>query len=175
MGDRAPELAARPDQLRGDAAGDVLVLKGYAEGKERVLVVEDDPQVLQFVASQLLSLGYEVTAVSDGPDALASLERDTTFDLLLSDLVLPKGMSGVDLARFARRIKPDPKVILTSGYSEDVFQQHGRLDDETPLLRKPYKRKELAEMLRSVLADPPSTEWGTKSTRQSCHRSRQVP
>jgi CheY-like chemotaxis protein len=124
------------------------------KGKERLLVVEDSPQVLQFVSAQLLSLGYDVTAVTNGPEALDVLKWDSAFDLLLTDLVLPKGMSGIDLARAARSIKPDLKVIFTSGYSEDVFEQHGYLDEDTPLLRKPFKRKQMAETLRQVLDGP---------------------
>jgi CheY-like chemotaxis protein len=123
-------------------------------GKERVLVVEDEPRVLQFVSAQLVSLGYEVTAVSTGPDALSALKQGDRFDLLFTDVVLPKGMSGVELAEHARQIRPDIKVLLTSGYSEGVFQQQGTADGKgIPLLRKPYRRKALAEMLRNVL-DP---------------------
>jgi CheY-like chemotaxis protein len=83
-------------------------------GKERVLLVEDEPQVLQFVSAQLLNLGYQVTAVTNGVDAVGILEQDRNFDLLLTDLVLPKGMSGIDLSQFARRIKPDLRVLYTS-------------------------------------------------------------
>jgi CheY-like chemotaxis protein len=120
-------------------------------GRERVLVVEDEPHVLQFVSAQLISLGYDVTAVATGMDALQALARDTTFNLLFTDVVLPKGMSGVELARQAKAFRPDLKVLLTSGYSEDVFEQHGRLSSETLLLQKPYKRRELAETLRRAL------------------------
>ncbi|HEX2556110.1 MAG TPA: PAS domain S-box protein [Microvirga sp.] len=119
-------------------------------GRERVLAVEDEPHVLQFVASQLLGLGYEVTAVADGPDALAVLSQDSSFDLLLSDIVLPKGMSGVELTKAARGLKPDLKVLYTSGYPEDVFRNH-EIDHDIRLLRKPYRRKELAAALREVL------------------------
>jgi PAS domain S-box-containing protein len=124
-------------------------------GKERVLLVEDEPQVLQFVSAQLLNLGYQVTAVTNGVDAVGILEQDRNFDLLLTDLVLPKGMSGIDLSQFARRIKPDLRVLYTSGYSEEVFRQHGRFEDSIPLLSKPYRGKELARMLRTVLDAPP--------------------
>jgi CheY-like chemotaxis protein len=124
-------------------------------GKERVLVVEDEPQVLQFVSNQLLSLGYEVTAVSTGPDALDVLRQGDRFDLLFTDVVLPKGISGVELAKQATQISPGLKVLLTSGYSEEVFEHHGKPDEDVLLLRKPYKRKELAETLRRVLE--PST------------------
>ncbi|HEX2556415.1 MAG TPA: PAS-domain containing protein [Microvirga sp.] len=118
---------------------------------ERILVVEDEPGVLRFVTSQLVSLGYEVEAVSTGPDALEVLARRQEFDLLFTDVMLPKGMSGVELARRARELVPDLKVLLTSGYSEDVFEHHGRPDANTLLLRKPYRRRELAETLRRVL------------------------
>jgi PAS domain S-box-containing protein len=128
-----------------------------SKGHERILIVEDEPTVLRFVAAQLLSLGYEVTVATDGPDALAVLRADRAFDLLLTDLMLPNGMSGVDLSRSARNVKPDLKVIFTSGYSEEVFQQHGKLDDGTPLLRKPYKRRQLAETLRGALDHAIST------------------
>jgi PAS domain S-box-containing protein len=120
-------------------------------GRGRVLLVEDEPQVLQFVSAQLVSLGYEVTAVSTGPDALDLLRGERPFDLLFTDVVLPRGMSGVELASHARRIRPGIKVLLTSGYPEEVFEHHGSPEQGTLLLRKPYKRRELAETLRKVL------------------------
>jgi CheY-like chemotaxis protein len=119
---------------------------------ERILVVEDEPSVLQFVTSQLVGLGYEVEAVSTGPDALELLMRDRNFDLLFTDVVMPKGISGIELAKRARQLKPALKVLLTSGYSEDAFEQHGRPEEGTLLLRKPYRRKELAETMLRVLS-----------------------
>ncbi|HEX2554659.1 MAG TPA: ATP-binding protein [Microvirga sp.] len=122
-------------------------------GTERVLLVEDDPQVLQSVSSQLLDLGYRVTAVADGLDALNLLRQDQPFDLLFTDLVMPKGMSGVDLARHARDLRPGIKVLLTSGYAEETFARHGRPDEGMQMLRKPYRRQDLAAMLRRVLSE----------------------
>jgi PAS domain S-box-containing protein len=119
--------------------------------KERVLLVEDEPKVLQFALSQLENLGYDVTAVTNGPEALDLLGQGGTYDLLFSDVVLPKGMSGVELARRARELRPDLKILLTSGYSEEAFQHHGRPEQGTILLKKPYRRKELAEVIRKVL------------------------
>jgi PAS domain S-box-containing protein len=113
----------------------------------RVLLVEDEAPVLQFVCGQLINLGYEVETVSNGPDALRLLRQDRNFDLLFTDVMLPKGMSGIEVAREARAIKPDLKVLLTSGYPEEVFQHHGRPDPDTLLLRKPYRRKQLADTL----------------------------
>jgi CheY-like chemotaxis protein len=120
--------------------------------KERVLLVEDEPKVLQFASSQLENLGYDVTAVTNGPEALVLLGQGEPYDLLFSDVVLPKGMSGVELARRARELRPDLKILLTSGYSEEAFQHHGRPEQGTILLKKPYRRKELAEVIRKVLS-----------------------
>jgi CheY-like chemotaxis protein len=122
-----------------------------AAGRERVLLVEDEPQVLQFVSAQLVSLGYGVTAVSTGPDALDLLQAGRRFDLLFTDVVLPKGMSGVELVGRARALCPQMRVLLTSGYAEEAFEHHGRPDPETPILRKPYRRKELERTVRAVL------------------------
>jgi PAS domain S-box-containing protein len=120
-------------------------------GQERVLVVEDEPSVRQFLSSQLKSLGYRVATAGAGPEALRLLRTDCDFDLLLTDVVLPEGMSGIELTKRARTIYPDLRVLLTSGYSGDVFKQHDNADRELPLLNKPYRRKELADMLRRVL------------------------
>jgi signal transduction histidine kinase len=122
-------------------------------GVERVLLVEDEPQVLQFASSQLVGLGYEVTAVSSGVDALDLLAKGLPVDLLFTDVVLPKGISGVELARRAKDLKPNLKVLLTSGYSEDAFAHHGRPEEGTRLLRKPYRRQDLARALREVLTE----------------------
>jgi CheY-like chemotaxis protein len=121
------------------------------KAKLRLLVVEDEPQVLQFVTGQLVHLGHEVTAVSTASDALALLSRGQCFDLLFTDVVLPKGTSGVELARKAAAMCPGLKVLLTSGYSEEVFEQHGRPPEGTPLLRKPYRRKGLLQALDQAL------------------------
>jgi PAS domain S-box-containing protein len=124
---------------------------GIERGFERVLVVEDDPSVRAFVCSQVASLGYHVEAAASGPEALKMLEEGRDVDLLLTDVVLPQGMSGVELAQRARAKSAALKVLLTSGYSEEVFQHHGKPDERTLLLRKPYKLKELATTLRKAL------------------------
>jgi CheY-like chemotaxis protein len=121
------------------------------KGSGRVLLVEDDPSVLTFVAGQLTSLGYDVEAVPTGVDALERLHRDSQFDLVFTDVMLPKGISGVELARKARGLNPKMKILLTSGYPEEVFHAQGRPDEGTLLLRKPYRRKDLADTLRKVL------------------------
>jgi CheY-like chemotaxis protein len=139
--------AQAPAPLEGRSGGEEAAA---APGHERVLVVEDEPQVLQFVSAQLTGLGYAVTAVSTGPDALELL-RAERFDVLFSDVVLPKGLSGVELARRARAIRPELKVLLTSGYPEEAFEHHGRPDATTPLLKKPYRKTDLADSMRKLI------------------------
>lgn len=120
-------------------------------GDERILVVEDDPMVREHVARQLRGLGYEVTVASDGPQALERLECGETFDLLFTDVVMPGGLNGRELALAARRIRPDLKVLFTSGYTENAIVHQGRLDPGVQLLSKPYRKRELAEKVRRVL------------------------
>jgi CheY-like chemotaxis protein len=120
-------------------------------GRERILVVEDEVRVLQFVTSQLSSLGYDVYAALSGDQGLTLLQEFGQFDLLFTDVVLGDGMSGIELVRHARDLQPHLKVLLTSGYPETVFQHHGRLDFEVELLPKPYKRADLAEAVQKAL------------------------
>jgi signal transduction histidine kinase/ActR/RegA family two-component response regulator len=138
---QAPALADEPDRD----------MQSAVRGEERVLVVEDEPHVLQFVSSLLRRLGYRVTAASTGAEAIMLLQQRSSFDLVFTDVVLPRGMSGIEVARQARVIDPHIRVLLTSGYAEEVFEQHGRPDEHTRLLSKPYKSRELARAVREAL------------------------
>jgi CheY-like chemotaxis protein len=123
-------------------------------GQGRILVVEDEAEVRALVSAQLVDLGYDVVAVPTGQDALIQLEADSSFDLLFTDVVLPHGMSGLELSRLARQRSPQLQILLTSGYAEEIFERYGRPQENLPLLRKPYGRKELSATLTSVL--PPA-------------------
>jgi PAS domain S-box-containing protein len=118
----------------------------------RVLVVEDDPEVLDVAVEMLRGFGYEVLTAPDGPSALAVLRRDAEIDVLFTDIVMPRGMNGVELAREARRLRPNVRVLLTSGYPASVLAaDHGTSDDgEFAFLSKPYHRAELADKLRAL-------------------------
>lgn len=118
---------------------------------ECILLVEDDDLVRSYVHQQLEQLGYQVIVKSSGPDALEVIRQNEKIDLLFTDVVMPGGMSGRELGDAARRLRPNLKILYTSGYSEDAIVHQGRLDPGVKLLSKPYRRVELAEKLREVL------------------------
>jgi signal transduction histidine kinase/CheY-like chemotaxis protein len=121
-------------------------------GHEAVLVVEDDAMVRGHVVNELTQLGYRVLAATDGHAAMALLRGGAELDVLFTDVVMPGGMSGPQLAAAATALRPGLRVLYTSGYTENSVVHHGRLDAGVVLLSKPYRRQELAEKLRLVLA-----------------------
>ena len=120
-------------------------------GAETIFVVEDDPLVRNFVTAQLQSLGYNTIAAPDGKTALDLITAGQKFDLLFTDVVIPGGMSGRELADEVARLRPGVKVLYTSGYTDNAIVHHGKLDDGVLLLTKPYRRNQLAEMIRKAL------------------------
>ena len=135
--------------LSGAAAQ--LGLEQPRGGTEHLLLVEDEALVREHVAQQLRALGYRVTTADSGAQALEVLHRGEYFDLLFTDVVMPGGMTGPELATHARRLRPHLRVLFTSGYTEDTIVHHGRLDPGVALLEKPYRRRELAEKIRLTL------------------------
>ncbi len=117
---------------------------------ETVLVVEDDPDVRSLVISLLQRFGYNVLAAGDGTEAQAALRASSRIDLLLSDVVLPGGVSGPDLAEQVRHCYPGIKVLLMSGYP-DAPHRRGPLVENTELLGKPFGKRDLAQKVRAVL------------------------
>jgi len=120
-------------------------------GAETVLVVEDDPFVRSFVAMRLESLGYSVVAAIDGNDALRKLRTDIHIDILFTDIVMPGGINGWELADLAKQIRHGLPVLLTSGYALETLVQQGRLEAGAMVLAKPYRRDALARRLREIV------------------------
>lgn len=119
-------------------------------GSEHVLVVEDDDMVRAHVVRQVASLGYEVSEAPDGPAGLEIIRNRPDIDLLFTDVVMPGGMSGCDLAEAAAKLRPELPILFTSGYCEDSIVHDGQLDQGVKLLQKPYRRHELARRLRMM-------------------------
>jgi CheY-like chemotaxis protein len=120
---------------------------------ETILVVEDDQELRRVAFEILADLGYRVLTAEDGPSALAIVAGEERIDLLFSDMVLPHGMNGAELARLARVRRPDLKIVLTSGYSEEALVRHGAVQDGQLLVGKPYRLAEVARALRLALDD----------------------
>jgi CheY-like chemotaxis protein len=126
------------------------VLTGFAT----VLVVEDDPLVRSYAVMTLESLGYKVIAAADGNDALQKLESGINIDVLFTDIVMPGGINGWDLAERAQQTRPGLTVLLTTGYSVESLTKYGRLRPGCGLLTKPYRKADLATRMREILNTP---------------------
>ena len=111
-----------------------------------VLVTEDDPDVLNVAVETLRILGYEVYSAGDASEALAILKRGTPIDVLFADIVMPNGMNRIDLAREARRLRPDIRVLLASGYSRAGIEP----GEDMEFIAKPYRMPELARCLEAT-------------------------
>jgi signal transduction histidine kinase/CheY-like chemotaxis protein len=128
------------------------VLRNGGRGSgETVLLVEDEDGVRELAAEMLRDLGYRVIAAADGPLAAAAAREMSKIDLLFTDVVLPKGMSGRQLAEALSRDRPGLKVLYASGYSEEIVQHRGQLDPTLRLITKPYDKNQLARAVRAAL------------------------
>jgi signal transduction histidine kinase/ActR/RegA family two-component response regulator len=122
-----------------------------AIGKETILVAEDDDALRTYTTDVLRELGYRVLEAGSGAEALEILARDIQVDLLFSDIVMPGGINGRQLADEALRRRPALKVLFTTGYTRNAIVHHGRLDPGTHLISKPFSFQELAAKLRTRL------------------------
>src|SRR3982074_264938 len=142
-----PKATQTPDP--GVEAIQTQAIRG---GSERILVVDDNEALLDVTSAMLTASGYRVLCARNSAEAIRILESGQEIDLLFSDVVMPNGMSGVELAREARRLSKGIKVLLTSGYAGDVLERHGAVD-EFPIIDKPYRLAGLARRLRSILTE----------------------
>ena len=132
----------------GSRGGDRADLPG---GRETLLLVEDSDMVRDYARHVLEGLGYTVRAAADAAEALALLDGGLAPDLLLSDVLLPNGMNGLELAEAAMDRQPQLPVLFMSGYTENVDIHRHRLDPARNLLLKPFRRASMAAMVRSRL------------------------
>jgi CheY-like chemotaxis protein len=133
-----------------EAAADALA--PAATENETILVCEDDEDVRAYTVEVLRELGYRVIEAPDGPSALREIERhDGAIDLLFTDVVLPSGMSGAALAGEAKALRPDLKILFTTGYARDAIVNNGMLEPNMQLLTKPYTIAQLATKVRGAL------------------------
>ena len=119
-----------------------------------VLVAEDDPFVRTYAVASLTTLGYRVIEATDGPDALSKLQQGAKPDILFSDIVMPGGISGFDLAERVRAMRPGIRVLLTSGYALETLAARGRMVRDVVVMTKPYRKDDLAQKLREAVEAP---------------------
>ena len=120
-------------------------------GIETILVVDDEVELAVIAKSVLEDIGYTVVCVNNGPAALEVLENDTTIDLVFSDVVMPGGMSGLELAAIIAKEYPDLKILLTTGYASGESNSVPATEPDYEILRKPYRGMELARRVRKTL------------------------
>ncbi|MGI9477203.1 MAG: ATP-binding protein, partial [Hyphomicrobiaceae bacterium] len=147
-----PTTAATPVLRDSHHQQETLEPLGDPRAAERtVLVVEDDPNVRALTVSRLQHLGYQVLDADDATAALATLESQPDIDVLLTDIAMPGGMSGIDLAAVVSKNRPDIKIIFSASYSKqaDILHEQDKLGS---WLQKPYKQAELAKKMQEILA-----------------------
>ncbi|RLA40224.1 MAG: histidine kinase [Gammaproteobacteria bacterium] len=125
--------------------------KALPTGNETILVVDDEPGLVAIAQESLQLLGYHVLTASDGNQAMEQLAAEPSIDLLFSDVVMPGGMNGYQLAEGAVEAMPELKVLLASGYTKKAISQNGQARFDANLLNKPYTQSELALQIRSLL------------------------
>jgi PAS domain S-box-containing protein len=143
-----------PRQLGGEEGTEERPEEIVPEGsrEETILVCEDDDDVRAYTVEVLRELGYRVLEAHDGPSALRLLERqEGKVDLLFTDVVLPSGMTGAVVAQEARTLRPDIKILFTTGYARNAIVHHGRLDPGVELITKPFAYADLAARVRDML------------------------
>lgn len=126
----------------------------YARGEETILIVEDDIAVSSFAKQFLGSLGYCVLLAENGQCALEILDSTPGIDLLFTDIIMPGGMDGAELAREALSRYPNLRVLYTSGYTDNALLQQAGFDPEINFLPKPYTLTRMADRIRGILGQP---------------------
>jgi len=120
-------------------------------GSETILVVEDDARVREFIVRTLIRLGYHTLEAASGPAALTILDGTPAIDLIFTDIIMPGGMNGFELAELVAEQYPGIRVLLMSGYSFDESTRAKGNADGPDLLGKPFTRRQLAHKIRAVL------------------------
>ena len=140
-----PAHAAEADEINSTQQGAV------PRGNEKILLVEDDPSLAILACHMLEALGYHVETAGDVQEGIELYRQHGDFDLLLSDMILPGGRNGRQLAEELQSISPELKVMYMSGYTENAVLHHGRLDAGVVLLQKPFRTSDLSILVRQVL------------------------
>ncbi|GJL85060.1 MAG: transcriptional regulator [Micavibrio sp.] len=115
-----------------------------------ILLAEDDDSMREFLEMALKKAGHDVTATADGLEALAALDKDDSYDLLLTDIVMP-GMDGIELSQTAAKKRPDLKVMFITGFT-GIAKSHSVANDKAHIVSKPFHLNDLVEQVETLLA-----------------------
>lgn len=152
---KAEERQARPHQPPPQTGTDQQpednIGSDVPRGTESILVVEDEAELLNYLTEILRELGYRVTQAKNGKNAISRLARRKNLGLLLTDVVMPGGINGEELAREVHEKFPDAKILFMSGYTKDALVDQGNLREGVNLISKPFTRKQIAQKIREVL------------------------
>lgn len=124
-----------------------------AKGGEAVLVVDDEPLVRMLVVDALEELGYIPVEAGDGPSAMNVLQSETRIDLLITDVGLPNGMNGRQVADAARQLRPGLNVLFITGYAENAVLNHGHLEHGMQVITKPFDMSELSRRIQTMMSE----------------------
>jgi len=122
------------------------------DAQDVVLIVEDDASILMVLSAYLSSEGYRVLQAENGEEAFAILASKPNLDLMITDFRLPGGISGVEIAEPAVKLRPDLKVIFISGYPAEIRESNSPIAQSAPILAKPFDLDVLQEQIRKLLA-----------------------
>ncbi len=139
------------EAIRTVAVSREVAKEALAEGNETILVVDDEEALLELAEESLLDLGYRVLTAGNGQQALDVLTRESSIDLMISDVIMPGGINGYELAERVTADYPELKVLLASGYTEKITTRENHKRFSLNLLAKPYSQVELAQKVRLTL------------------------
>jgi len=143
-----PRHHGKPDQPEEEQARRQLP---RAEGSETVLVVDDEPTIRMLIGDTLSELGYQAIEVGDAASGLKVLDSDAEIDLVVTDVGLPGGMNGKQMADIARTKRPGLKVLFITGYAENAAVSNGHLEPGMQVMSKPFAMDQLAARIRSII------------------------
>jgi len=143
-----PRHHGKPDQPEEEQARRQLP---RAEGSETVLVVDDEPTIRMLIGDTLSDLGYQAIEVGDAASGLKVLDSDAEIDLVITDVGLPGGMNGKQMADIARTKRPGLKVLFITGYAENAAVSNGHLEPGMQVMSKPFAMDQLAARIRSII------------------------
>jgi CheY-like chemotaxis protein len=141
-------IGGEEDEAATDPESDVLAGAG-----ETVLVIDDEPVLRMLITDVLQDLGYAALEAADGPEGLKVLQSTSRVDLLITDVGLPGGLNGRQVADAARALRPRLKVLFITGYAENAVLNNGHLEQGMHVVTKPFPVEDLARRIRVILAD----------------------